>query len=48
MSGGCSTPVPMRSQSRTISTSPKGTAVCTIPKGPGFMPRKTTLLPDAA
>ena len=30
------------SQPRTASTSPKGTPVCTMPNGPGFMPTNTT------
>jgi nitrogenase iron protein len=31
------------SQSRTTPTSPKGTPLCAIPKGPGFIPMKTML-----
>ena len=31
-------------QSRTAETSPKGTPVCIMPKGPGFMPRNMIFL----
>jgi hypothetical protein len=34
----------MPSQSRTLATSPKGTPVCAMPNGPGFMPTSTTSL----
>ena len=40
--GGFPTKPEMPSQSRTAPISPKGTPVCAMPKGPGFMPRKTT------
>ena len=46
---GCSRPgrptgASMPIQPRTASTSPKGTPVWAMPKGPGFMPTKTTSL----
>ena len=43
-SAGGTISAPMPIQSRTAAISPKGTPVCTIPKGPGFMPTKTTRL----
>ena len=45
--GGLPTGASMPSQSRTKPTSPNGTPVCAMPKGPGFMPRKITRLRDA-
>ena len=39
---GFSTVASIPIQSRTAAISPKGTPVCTMPNGPGFMPRKTT------
>ena len=43
-SAGARTLPSMPSQSRTIATSPKGTPVCAMPNGPGFMPSSTTSL----
>jgi hypothetical protein len=42
--GGRCTGAARRIQSRTAATSPKGTPVCIMPKGPGFMPSSTTRL----
>ena len=39
---GASVPASRPSQSRTTATSPKGTPVWAIPKGPGFIPRSRT------
>ena len=36
------------SQSRTSSTSPKGTPVWAMPQGPGFMPRRSARQPGRA
>ena len=42
MDDGSSTRASMPSQSRTLVISPKGTPVCAMPHGPGFMPTSST------
>ena len=44
MTQGLPTSPTMPIQSRTALISPKGTPVCTMPKGPGFMPTNITFL----